>query len=445
MYSVTSASITHTGKVREINEDAVLEKGNLFAVADGMGGHQAGEVASALALSVIEQYVEDNIGTISGEKLVENAMSAANSSVFGKATSSARFRDMGTTLTLIYREGNIAYIGHVGDSRACLLRNGEMRQLTRDHSLVAKLVEDGEITPEEARAHPQRNIITKALGLEPRVTADVVSVEIQPGDVFMLETDGLSSLVEDGDIQKVLVAEPEPTAAARRLVDLALEAGGIDNVSVVLVSFRESTTTVPVAGARQAAQAEGGAPAGKDTAPTRRRRSRAILIWLIVIGALVVLLAAGFGVGYYIYNRTFYVGARDGKVTLFKGFPFWGISNVEKKTDLEVGFLPEALRERVIGKLEPESRQEADKTLKSLKREVVKNSSLVPDVEGKKFEEAKELIEKAGLRAEVELVSRPAPAPDVVLVQDPQPGSRVGKGTSVKLKVVMGGTPAREV
>jgi serine/threonine protein phosphatase PrpC len=149
--------------VRQINEDSVLETGNIFAVADGMGGHQAGEVASALAISVVGQYIEDNIGLISAEKLVEKAAGAANAAVYTKASSSARFRQMGTTLTLMYREGDTAYIGHVGDSRAYLFREGGLKRLTQDHSLVATLVRDGEITEEQALHHPQRNIILKAL------------------------------------------------------------------------------------------------------------------------------------------------------------------------------------------------------------------------------------------------------------------------------------------
>jgi len=141
----------------------------MFAVADGMGGHQAGEVASSMALSVVGQYIEDNIGLISPEKLVEKAASAANAALYTKASSSTKFRQMGTTLTLLYREGDTAYLAHVGDSRAYLFREGQLKRITRDHSLVATLVEEGEITEEQARTHPQRNIILRALGLEPQV------------------------------------------------------------------------------------------------------------------------------------------------------------------------------------------------------------------------------------------------------------------------------------
>ncbi|MBU4301973.1 MAG: Stp1/IreP family PP2C-type Ser/Thr phosphatase [Actinobacteria bacterium] len=436
MYSVTSASITETGKVREMNEDAVLETGSLFAVADGMGGHQAGEVASALALSAIGQYVEDNLGIIPGEKLVEKAVSGANAAVHQKAVSGARFRDMGTTVTLLYREGDTAYIGHVGDSRAYLLRNGDLRQLTGDHSLVAGLVEEGEITPEEARSHPQRNVILRALGLEPRVEPDVVSVKIKPGDVFLLATDGLTSLVPDDVISRVLTECPGPADAAGRLVESALEAGGIDNVSVVIVSFAESPTVVPVGALAVEAAGE---PLPEATGRGHARR------WLVLLALLLVLLAAGFGVGLYSFNHTFFVGVKGGKVTLFKGFPFWDMAMVERQTDIEIKFLPDALRIRVEENLETESRRNAEKTIESLAMEVEKNSSIVPDVEGKGYDEATEILLGAGLHPVPELVSRPEFEPDVVMIQDPAPGARVGKGSDVRLKVVLGGTPAREV
>ncbi|HEY5532533.1 MAG TPA: Stp1/IreP family PP2C-type Ser/Thr phosphatase, partial [Candidatus Anoxymicrobiaceae bacterium] len=245
MYDIASASLTDTGKVREINEDSVLEAGNLFAVADGMGGHQAGEVASDLALSLIGQYVEDNLGLVGGEKLVEKAVSSANASVHQKARSSAKYHSMGTTVTLLYREGDTAYIGNVGDSRTYLLRAGSLRRLTRDHSLVQALIDEGEITEEQARNHPQRNIIIRALGLEPQIDVDVVSVKIEPGDEFLLASDGLTGMVDDAGIAGVLVENSEPVAAARALVDLALAAGGNDNISVVVVSIKESATVVP--------------------------------------------------------------------------------------------------------------------------------------------------------------------------------------------------------
>lgn len=441
MFSTSSASITETGNVRQINEDAVVETGNLFAVADGMGGHQAGEVASNLALSIIQQYIEDNLGLISGEKLVEKAITAANATVHLRASTSSKFRDMGTTITLLYREGDTAYLGHVGDSRAYLFRRGGLSQLTRDHSLVAKLVEEGEITEEQARHHPQRNIILKALGLEPRVDVDVTSVKILPRDVFLLASDGLTGLVEDTSIAQVLAEETEPGAAARRLVAMALEAGGTDNVSVVIARFGESTTIVPVKGAAPAVTEEETRP-GVDAVPLERKaRNRSLRRWVIAITVILVVLGGALAAGYYFYNRTYYVGASKGKVALYHGFPFWGLASNEMTTTVELKYLPESLRRRVESNLETDSREGALNTIKSLEAEVEKNSVLVPAVEGMKFTEARDSLEKVGLRAESELVSRPNVSADTVINQDPVPGTRVGKGSGVKLQVVMPGQP----
>ncbi len=452
MYSIASASLSDTGRVREINEDSVLEAGNLFAVADGMGGHQAGEVASGLALSVIGQYVEDNLGLIGGEKLVEKAVASANAAVHQKAASSARYRDMGTTLTLLYREGDTAYIGHVGDSRAYLFRAGKLRALTRDHSLVATLVEEGEITEQEARTHPQRNIILRALGLEPQVEVDVVSVKIEPGDEFLLATDGLTGPIIDAEIEGVLVAEADPVRAARRLVELALEAGGTDNVSVVLAFFRESETIIPAGVPKTApeegTQADAGAApetgrGGSGKRPRARRRK--MLLWAVILAVILVLLATGFGVAAHFYNRTFYVASRNGKVTMFKGFPFWDLGMVEKETSIQVKFLPDVLRRRVEGKLDPQSRTGAEKTLKWLEREAAKNSVVVPSVEGKKYKQVKADLENMGLLVKIDLVSVPNIPGDTIIEQDPAPGTRLGVGSEIKLRVVMVGSPAKEV
>lgn len=406
-----------------------------------MGGHQAGEVASSLALAVIGQYVEDNLGLIGGEALVEKAMSAANAAVHRKASSSAKYRDMGTTVTLLYREGDTAYIGHIGDSRAYLYRGGSLKRLTEDHSLVQLLIAEGEISEEEARSHPQRNIILKALGLELQVEVDVVSVRIEPGDVYLLATDGLTGLVGDSDIERTLGSEDAPGEVARRLVESALREGGTDNVSVVLVSIKGSDTVVPARDAKLDASPLGDTVPGKAAGKKRRR----VVVWAIAAVLALALLGAGLAVTYYFFNNTYYVGVKGGRITLFKGFPFWDLASVEVQTDAQVRFLPEALRRRVEDKLEPESLSEARKTLSSLEDEAEQNSVLVPDVEGGKFPEARSKLDAAGLKVELQLVSRPGIEEDTVIKQDPVPGTRVGRGSEVKLEVVMAGPPAKEV
>jgi len=444
MYHCSSASMTHTGKVREINEDAVLESGNLFAVADGMGGHQAGEVASSLALSAVRQYVEDNLGLIPGDELVKRAVEAANAAVHEKAVSSAKYHDMGTTLTMMYREGDTVYFGHVGDSRAYIFRGGKLKRLTRDHSLVAKLVEDGEITEEEARVHPQRNIILFALGLGPGVDVDVMAVKITPGDEFLLVTDGLYSLVEDRRIEQVLAEGPEPSVAVKRLVDLALEAGGADNVSVVLTSYAKPFATAQTGIARRQASYE---PSSSEEVSKVKPRSwiKAHAGLLVICLVLILSLGAIFASGFYFYNKTYFVGVKSGKVALYHGFPFWKLAKVERQTDIEVKFLTEERRRRVEGKLDPETKEDAEATIKSLAREAEQNSSLVPPVEGKSLAEAQALLEQAGLKAEPDAVSPADPVQYVVLVQDPRPGTKVEKGSAVKLKVAAVAAPAKGV
>jgi PPM family protein phosphatase len=448
VYSIASASLSETGKVREINEDAVLEAGNIFAVADGMGGHQAGEVASDLALGVIGQYIEDNLGLIGGEKLVEKAIASANATVHQKAESSAKYRSMGTTVTVLYREGDTAYIGHVGDSRAYLFRGGRLRRLTKDHSLVATLIEEGEITEEESRNHPQRNIILRALGLEQQLEVELVSVKIEPGDEFLLATDGLTGLVSDEEIAAVLGRGEEPVSLAGQLVDMAMQAGGTDNISVVLAHFKESDTVVPSSAAvkdgREPVNGEGSVPFPDAGGRTRWNRRRMVK-WASVTVALLVILGTAFGVAAYFYNRTYYVASREGNVTMFKGFPFWDLGVVAKQTDIEVRFLPEVLRRRVEGKLDPQSRSEAEKTLKWLQREAAKNSVIVPSVTGKKYAEVKGELEKLGLKPVLNLVSVPNVPGDTIFEQDPAPGTRLGVGSEVKLKVNMKGSAPKEV
>ncbi|MBK5093993.1 MAG: Stp1/IreP family PP2C-type Ser/Thr phosphatase [Actinobacteria bacterium] len=444
MYHCISASMTHTGKVREMNEDAVLESGNLSAVADGMGGHQAGEVASSLALSVVRQYVEDNLGLIGGDELVKRAVEAANAAVHEKAVSSAKYHDMGTTLTMMYREGDTVYFGHVGDSRAYIFRGGRLMRLTRDHSFVARLVAEGEITEEEARVHPQRNIILFALGLNPKVDVDLMAVKVMPGDEFLLVTDGLYSMVEDRQIEQVLAGETEPAAAVKRLVDLALEAGGADNVSVVLTSYAKPFAAAPTGVTRETVSREA-LPAEGIAEAKPRSRIKAHAGLLIVFLVLLLCLGLVFGIGFYFYNRTYFVGVKGGKVTLFHGLPFWKLAKVERETDIEVKFLPEERRRRVEDKLDPESREDAEATIKSLASEAEQNSSIVPAVEGKSLAEAQAMMEQAGLETEPDVVSPPDPAQYVVLVQEPEAGTRVEKGSAVKLKVAAAAAPAQGV
>ena len=229
---VQSFGSTDTGRKRRRNEDAFVCEPPLFAVADGMGGAQAGEVASGLAAAALREGSADG----GGERRVAQLIQEANRRVHDRATTDAAATGMGTTITaaLVEREGRVAF-GHVGDSRAYLLRDGRLDQLTDDHSLVAELVRRGELSPAEAEVHPQRSVITRALGTDPDVDVDTFSVEALPGDVFLICSDGLSSYVDGGEIEQIISRHRgDLEAGARSLIDAANRGGGEDNITAVL-------------------------------------------------------------------------------------------------------------------------------------------------------------------------------------------------------------------
>ncbi|MBI2940725.1 MAG: Stp1/IreP family PP2C-type Ser/Thr phosphatase [Chloroflexi bacterium] len=231
---------TDVGQVRELNEDAIFAgpvgaaETLLAAVADGMGGHAAGEVASRLAIETLVDTVERQSARRPGERL-RQAVLAANRAVWERSAQVAVERGMGTTLTAALFVGAQLEIGHVGDSRAYLFRAGTLRQLTQDHSWVAERVSEGHLTPEEARVHPYRHVITRVLGGDPRVEVDQVSLALQHGDVALLCSDGLTADVDDQMLAARLAAGLPAGETARALVALANARGGVDNISVIVV------------------------------------------------------------------------------------------------------------------------------------------------------------------------------------------------------------------
>ena len=224
---------THRGNVRPINEDSFLmpENDGLVLVADGMGGHQAGEVASAMAASAIRACAQKAAGR---EITVRSAVSwvrKANKSIYQAASEDLSRAGMGTTLTFLYFMPGHAMLAHVGDSRCYLIRDGRITQLTHDHSLVAELVRKGEITEEQAKNHPYRNVITRALGTDSTVAVDAQDIDTEKNDVYLLCSDGLSNYVEPDELLRA-VGEQEPDALCGYLTRLALERGGRDNITV---------------------------------------------------------------------------------------------------------------------------------------------------------------------------------------------------------------------
>ncbi|MBR6029378.1 MAG: Stp1/IreP family PP2C-type Ser/Thr phosphatase [Clostridia bacterium] len=230
---LASAALTDIGLVRANNQDTPLNASPVFGVCDGMGGHRGGEIASALAAEVLLAALQPQSPSSAA---LSEAVTAANRAVFDKAQADEELSGMGTTLTVVWMSPEEAYIAHVGDSRCYLLRGGELRQLTDDHSIVMEMVRAGIITPEQAEGHPMRNIITRAVGTDETVEADLLSERRAPDDVWLICSDGLHGMVSEDFIRETLSAEGRsPEKAARILLDAALAAGGRDNVSVVVV------------------------------------------------------------------------------------------------------------------------------------------------------------------------------------------------------------------
>lgn len=225
-------AVTHVGKVRQNNEDAYLVQLPLVAVADGMGGHEAGEIASAVALEALSQF-EFGSGDLT-EQLAQ-AVQAAHDKVAAAVAAAPALSRMGTTLTAAFIKERQFYIAHVGDSRAYLARDGQLHLLTTDHSVAAELVRAGQIDEKAARQHPQRHVLTRAVSAGRRPEVDMIVMDRQPSDVLLLCTDGLTTHVSDAEIAAALqAAGDEVDALAENLVQLALDRGGTDNVTVVI-------------------------------------------------------------------------------------------------------------------------------------------------------------------------------------------------------------------
>ena len=228
---------TDPGRKRRINEDSFVLAPPLFAVADGMGGAQAGEVASGLAAGALEESGANG----GGERRVIELIQEANRRVHERATTDAATAGMGTTMTvaLVEPDGRVVF-GHVGDSRAYLLRDDKLEQLTNDHTLVAELVRRGELSPGEAEVHPQRSVITRALGTDPDVDVDTFAIDAQPGDVYLICSDGLSSMIDASAIEAILREHrTDLGAAAKALIQAANRGGGEDNITAVLFAVDE--------------------------------------------------------------------------------------------------------------------------------------------------------------------------------------------------------------
>ncbi|MGE0440812.1 MAG: Stp1/IreP family PP2C-type Ser/Thr phosphatase [Gemmatimonadales bacterium] len=242
---ITAAGDTHVGMVRTGNEDAFLldYKTGVFIVADGMGGHAAGEVASEMAVDIVAKEIGSLRGLDDAQAFdkVRQAIRLANQAIFERTLAEADKRGMGTTATVLVLSSKGYLIGQVGDSRSYLFREGQFVQLTKDHSYVQEQVDAGLLTAEQARTHPYSNVITRCVGANEDVVPDVYFGTLQQGDVILLASDGLTGMLEDDQIAKVLDAEGSPEVWVSRLIAEANRRGGLDNITAIIVRIDELT------------------------------------------------------------------------------------------------------------------------------------------------------------------------------------------------------------
>jgi PPM family protein phosphatase len=362
------AAVTDPGRRRRQNEDAYVVQPPLFAVADGMGGAQAGEIASRIAASALRDS-----GSGPGEDAVAALIQEANRRVYEAAASDDARAGMGTTMTAALFGAGSVRIGHVGDSRAYRVRDGVLEQLTEDHSLVAELVRSGKLSPEEADVHPQRSVITRVLGTDPEVDVDTFEVEARPGDIFMICSDGLTSMVDDDAILSVL---GQPGRAleqrAHSLVDAANRGGGEDNITVILFelgdgdpddtgTFAAVEELPPTDDDERTLTELDAVPTVDDTvlvsraelerraADSPRRVPRTAIA--VITGTIVVVLAA---LVVWTLSRSYFVGVQsDGHVAVYQGFP-WNVVGgvrlyrVRYQSPVLAGQLSEAERRKLF-------------------------------------------------------------------------------------------------
>ncbi|MCB0869386.1 MAG: Stp1/IreP family PP2C-type Ser/Thr phosphatase [Solirubrobacterales bacterium] len=310
---------TDVGRQRQANEDSYLARAPLFVVADGMGGAQAGEVASLTAI----QAFQAGLPAGNAEEAIEQTIAVANRNIHDQAVSDASLSGMGTTITVasVDADGERVVIGHVGDSRAYRLRDGIIQRLTKDHSLVEEMRRRGQITEEQAEDHPQRSIITRALGPEPEVQADLATVPSEPGDIFLLCSDGLTTMIGDEKIRDILMGATTLDAAARTLVDEANRAGGRDNITVIVFQVEDPANPLPRddhptlirSGAARRARR------GEREAARPKRRGKVVAGVLAALAVLLILVG-----GLFVATRQAWFLGTDtaGRVALYRGLPF---------------------------------------------------------------------------------------------------------------------------
>lgn len=395
------AARSHTGLVRQTNQDSGYAGPHLLVVADGMGGHAAGDVASSIAIGHLVPLDDDATGSRALAAL-ESALADANEEIAETTAENPEMAGMGTTVTAMLRTERKLALAHIGDSRAYLVRGSEMTQITKDHTYVQRLVDEGQITPEEAEHHPQGNLVTRVLTGHAGDEPDTSWREARVGDRFLLCSDGISGYIGRDTIRDVLTGSDEPAQAADRLVDLALRSGAPDNATAIVAdvvsltdgpqaslapqvvgaaaAHRRVQVVAPrtpaekaAALAREASGATAATPsvalAEEDDGSRGRAARRAAAV---VALALVVLAAAGYG--FYRWTQTqYFLAANGGKVAVYQGLDqsLGGLrlSSVEQTTDVALDDLPTFYRNRVDGHVAAASLADARSTVADLRQQ----------------------------------------------------------------------------
>jgi serine/threonine protein phosphatase PrpC len=383
------AYATDTGRQRSANEDSVFVRAPLFVIADGMGGARAGEVASKTVVDAFDRPLPE----APPERVLRETIEGANRTVYSLANKDPNLSGMGTTTTaaILDEDADEVAIGHVGDSRAYRLRRGKLERLTRDHSLVEEMRRKGQLTEAQAEDHPQRSIITRSVGPEPEVEVDLQTVPAQAGDIFLLCSDGLTTMLDDEHVERLLNRATSMPNAVRALVDEANRAGGRDNISVI--AFKVVDAAEPALDAEGATLIGSSAEEAGLTATEVRRRAAAdaarqrreqatavrpgrrrrivkrvagLVALLVVIGAIV------FGATYGLHHTWFLGTDEAGRVTLYRGVPYelpFGIKlyTEQYSSPVQTEALPEKRKDAVTGQ-SVRSRDDAVQLLEEIER-----------------------------------------------------------------------------
>lgn len=340
-------SRTEVGHVREHNEDSLTVLPPLFAVADGMGGHEAGEIASEITINTLNDLAPESADA----EALARAVVAANLNVIKAPSQGIGREGMGTTLTAAILEKERLIIAQVGDSRAYLLHNGSLQQITRDHSLMADMIEAGQLTEAEARVHPNRSVITRAIGSDPHMQPDLYELNVETGDRLLLCSDGVCGMIEDSEIASIMRQAPSAQACADQLVEAALHAGGFDNATAVVVDVE-------------------GFKAVREK--KQRRKSKALAIG--VVFCLLAALACAIFAGYMYVNNSAYLIEQDGKVAVYRGLneELFGmpLSSLEYTSGVEVDQLNPGVANRIKEGMQVGSLEEANNLITTYQQEI---------------------------------------------------------------------------